>query len=120
MEEVWLEKFPGDESSIHLTDMPSTPTTWRNEELAIKWAVIRQARRAVTAALEVQRTDKVIGSSLEASPVVYLEEQETFDILDSIPFTDICITSSVKLSLDKAPKAAFSTEEVKGLSLIHI
>ena len=117
MEEVWLERYPGDESSIHLTDMPSTPTTWRNEELAIKWTLIRQARRAVTAALEVQRTDKVIGSSLEASPVVYLEDQETFNILDSIPFTDICITSSIKLSLDKAPKTAFSTEEVKGIKV---
>ena len=117
MEEVWLERYPGDESSIHLTDMPSTPKTWLNEELAKKWAVIRQARRAVTAALELQRTDKVIGSSLEASPVVYLEDQGTFDILDSIPFTDVCITSSIKLSLEKAPKTAFSTEEVKGIKV---
>ena len=117
MEEVWLERYPGDKSSIHLTDMPSTPKTWINEELAVKWAIIRQARRAVTAALEVQRTNKIIGSSLEASPVVYLEDQETFDILDSIPFTDICITSSINLSLDKAPKTAFSTEEVKGIKV---
>ena len=117
MEEVWLERYPGDESSIHLTDMPSTPKTWLNEELAKKWTIIRQARRAVTAALELQRTDKVIGSSLEASPVVYLEDQGTFDILDSIPFTDVCITSSVKLSLEKAPKTAFSTEEVKGIKV---
>ena len=117
MEEVWLERYPGDESSIHLTDMPSTPKTWLNEELAKKWTLIRQARRAVTAALEVQRTDKVIGSSLEASPVVYLEDQETFDLLESIPFSDICITSSIKLSLDKAPKEAFSTEEVKGIKV---
>jgi len=117
MEEVWLERYPGDESSIHLTDMPSTPKTWLNEELAKKWTVIRQARRAVTAALELQRTDKVIGSSLEASPVVYLEDQETFDLLESIPFSDICITSSIKLSLDKAPEEAFSTEEVKGIKV---
>jgi isoleucyl-tRNA synthetase len=117
MEEVWLERYPGNESSIHLTDMPSTPKTWLNEELAKKWTVIRQTRRAVTAALEVQRTDKVIGSSLEASPVVYLEEQETFDLLESIPFSDICITSSIKLSLDKAPEEAFSTEEVKGIKV---
>tara|TARA_Y100000589_G_scaffold259196_1_gene248723 strand:- start:330 stop:3248 length:2919 start_codon:yes stop_codon:yes gene_type:complete len=117
MEEVWLERYPGDESSIHLTDMPSTPKTWLNEELAKKWTLIRQARRAVTAALEVQRTDKVIGSSLEASPIVYLEDQETFDLLESIPFSDICITSSIKLSLDKAPKEAFSTEEVKGIKV---
>jgi isoleucyl-tRNA synthetase len=117
MEEVWLERYPGEDSSIHLTDMPSTPKTWINEELAAKWAIIRQARRAVTAALEVQRTNKVIGSSLEASPVVYLEDQQTFDILNSIPFADICITSSIELSLDKAPKSAFSSEEAKGIKI---
>jgi isoleucyl-tRNA synthetase len=117
MEEVWLERYPGDDSSIHLTDMPSTPKTWMNEELVAKWAIIRQARRAVTAALEVQRTNKVIGSSLEASPVVYLEDQQAFDILNSIPFADICITSSIKLSLDKASKSAFSSEEAKGIKI---
>ena len=117
MEEVWLERYPSEDSSIHLTDMPSTPKTWINEELAAKWAIIRQARRAVTAALEVQRTNKVIGSSLEASPVVYLEDQQTFDILNSIPFADICITSSIELSLDKAPKSAFSSEEAMGISI---
>ena len=117
MEEVWLERYPGDDSSIHLTDMPNTPKAWRNEELATKWAIIRQARRAVTAALEVQRTEKVIGSSLEAYPVIHLEDQKTFDILDSIPFADICITSSIKLSLENAPETAFSTEEIKGIKI---
>ena len=33
MEEVWLERFPGDQSSIHLTDMPSTPADWLDEPL---------------------------------------------------------------------------------------
>ena len=117
MEEVWLERYPGDNSSIHLTDMPNTPKAWRNEELAKKWAIIRQARRAVTAALEVQRTEKVIGSSLEAYPVIHLEDQKTFEILDSIPFADICITSSIKLSLENAPETAFSTEEIKGIKI---
>jgi isoleucyl-tRNA synthetase len=117
MEEVWLERYPSEDSSIHLTDMPGTPKTWVNEELAAKWAIIRKARRAVTAALEVQRTNKVIGSSLEASPIVYLEDQQTFDILNSIPFADICITSSIELSLDKAPKSAFSSEEAKGIKI---
>ncbi len=29
MEEVWLERYPGDESSIHLVDFPDTPDGWR-------------------------------------------------------------------------------------------
>ena len=76
MEEVWLERYPGDESSVHLIDIPETQELG-DESLATKWATVRQARRAVTAALELKRNDKIIGSSLEASPVVYLEDQTT-------------------------------------------
>ena len=57
--------------------------SWRDEALAAKWAMVRRARRAVTAALEVQRTDKVIGASLEAAdckgstPLFYAAETWT-------------------------------------------
>ena len=30
MEEVWLERYPGDDSSVHLVDFPETPASWRN------------------------------------------------------------------------------------------
>ena len=46
-----------------------TVSIWRDDALAAKWAKVREVRRVVTAALEVQRTDKVIGASLEAAPV---------------------------------------------------
>ena len=63
MEEVWLCRFPGDDSSVHLQDMPETPAAWLNPALAAKWDGIRAARRVVTGALEIQRTAKVIGAS---------------------------------------------------------
>ncbi|WP_333816409.1 isoleucine--tRNA ligase, partial [Tabrizicola sp.] len=69
MEEVWLERFPGEDSSVHLVDFPETPAAWRDAALAAKWETIRDVRRVVTGALEVQRTAKVIGASLEAAPV---------------------------------------------------
>ena len=118
MEEVWLERFPGDDSSIHLTDMPDTPGDWLNEPLAAKWAGIRQARRVVTSALEIQRTDKVIGASLEASPVVHVRDDEVRAALASVNFADICITSDVVLSGDPAPAEAFRMPEVDGISVV--
>ena len=72
MEEVWLERFPGDASSVHLVDFDETPSDWRNDALAAKWATVRSVRRVVTGALEVERTAKVIGASLEAAPTVYV------------------------------------------------
>jgi len=118
MEEVWLERFPGDDSSIHLIDMPVTPEAWRDEALAAKWGGIRGARRVVTAALEVQRTDKVIGASLEAGPVVHVADAALKDVLLSVPFEDICITSSISVTGDVAPDDAFRVPEVAGVAVV--
>jgi len=117
MEEVWLERFPGEDSSVHLVDIPDTPEAWRDAALAEKWAVIRRARRAVTAALEVQRRDKVIGASLEAAPVVHVDA-DTRDILATVDFADLCITSAISLSADPAPAEAFRLPEVPGVGVV--
>ncbi|WP_439525402.1 isoleucine--tRNA ligase [Roseovarius mucosus] len=118
MEEVWLSRFPGEDSSIHLTDIPDTPAEWLNEPLAAKWAMVRQARRVVTAALEVQRTDKVIGASLEAAPVVHIRDAEMLTALKSVDFADICITSDLMLTGDPRPDEAFRLPEVDTVGVV--
>lgn len=118
MEEVWLERFPGDDSSVHLIDMPDTPRDWINEPLAAKWAKVRQARRVVTAALEVQRTDKVIGASLEAAPVVHVREADVLAALETVNFADVCITSDVQLTGDPSPAEAYRLPEIEGVSVV--
>ncbi len=118
MEEVWLERYPGEETSVHLTDIPETPSAWRNEALAAKWAKIRAARRVVTAALEVQRTAKVIGASLEAAPTVYVEARAQIGELSEADFADICITSGIVVSTETAPEGAFVLEDVPGVAVV--
>src|SRR6056300_1127326 len=117
MEEVWLERYPGDESSVHLVDIPDTPAAWLNPELAEKWTMIRRVRRVVTAALEVQRTEKVIGASLEAAPTLYLADQVVKEVLQSVPFHDICITSAITITDGDAPDDAFALPEIDGMSV---
>ena len=118
MEEVWLERFPGEDSSVHMVDMPETPAAWRDDALAAKWAGVRRARRVVTAALEIQRTEKVIGASLEAAPVVHVEEADLLAALKSIAFDDICITSAIYLTGDPMPNDAFRLPEVPGVGVV--
>ncbi len=117
MEEVWLERFPGEDSSVHLNDIPETPAAWKNDALAAKWSKIRAARRVVTAALEVQRTNKVIGASLEAAPVIYIEDPELAVVLQSVPFQDICITSDLTISEDAAAADAYRLDDIKGIAV---
>ncbi len=117
MEEVWLERFDGKGSSIHLEDIPTTPDGWLDDELAAKWARVRAARRVVTAALEVQRTDKVIGASLEAAPTVYVEDAEQRAALESVSFEDVTITSAITVTGDAAPADAFRVPDIAGVAV---
>ncbi|KRW95389.1 isoleucine--tRNA ligase [Paracoccus sp. MKU1] len=118
MEDVWLSRFPSEEGSVHLQDFPATPTDWLNEPLARKWETIRRVRRVVTAALEIKRSDKVIGASLEAAPVVHVEEADELKALKSVDFADICITSDLSLTADPAPGEAFRLSEVPGIGVV--
>jgi isoleucyl-tRNA synthetase len=117
MEEVWLERFPGEESSVHLVDFPETPAAWRDEALAAKWETIRDVRRVVTGALEVQRTAKVIGSSLEAAPEVFVTP-EMMALLETVTFEEVCITSCVWLSTKPVPEGAFALADVPQVAVV--
>ena len=118
MEDVWLSRFPEDGQSVHLQDMPATPADWLDEPLAAKWAQIRQVRRVVTAALEVQRTAKVIGASLEAAPVVHVADAAVLKALKSVDFAKLCITSDIVLTNDPMPEEAFRMPEVPGVGVV--
>jgi isoleucyl-tRNA synthetase len=117
-EEVWLCRNPGEGSSVHLTDFPVTPAEWKNDALAAKWDGIRSVRRVVTGALEVQRTAKVIGASLEAAPVVHVADTAILAALKSVDFADTCITSGISLTADPEPAEAFRLPDVPGVGVV--
>nr|WP_213395122.1 isoleucine--tRNA ligase [Yoonia sp.] len=117
MEEVWLERFPGDDSSVHLEDFAETPDDWRDDALAAKWATVRRARRVVTGALEVERTGKVIGASLEAAPTVHVTA-DVAKVLETTAFDDLCITSAITISTEAAPEGAFRLDDVADIAVV--
>ena len=90
----------------------------RDEVLAAKWQKIRRVRRVVTAALEIQRQDKVIGASLEAAPVVHVRDKDLLKQVKSVEFDDICITSDLQLTGDPLPSEAFRLPEVEGVGVV--
>src|SRR3546814_3161965 len=75
---------------------PAVPAGWLDESLAAKWAKVREVRRAVTGALEVERAAKRIGSSLQAHPVVYIERPELRDAVAAVDFAEVAITSDIR------------------------
>jgi isoleucyl-tRNA synthetase len=102
---------------VHLQTFPVIPAAWKDEALAAKWATLRDVRRVVTGALEVERRAKTIGSSLESSPILYgqLALLAAFDGLDA---AEICITSGLRLMVADVPDTAFTLADVPGVGVV--
>ncbi len=109
-EEAWLERYPSEDGSIHLTLFPETPAEWRDKHLAAKWKKVRAVRRVVTGALEVERREKRIGASLEAAPVVYIGDPDLLAAYEGLDAAELFITSDATLTGDAAPAEAFRFE----------
>ncbi|MCW0000520.1 isoleucine--tRNA ligase [Pararhizobium sp. YC-54] len=115
-EEAWLSRDPS-AVSVHLEQFPLVPAEWRDEALAEKWKKVREVRRAVTGALEVERRDKRIGSSLEAAPVVHVADAGLLKALEGQDFAEICITSGVTIVEGKGPQGAFRLDDLSTVSV---
>jgi len=98
MEEVWQYRpqgcFGQDVPSVHMKTFMKMPSHWHNEALAVKYTKLGQVRSAVLMALEPKRADKTIGSSLEAHPVITLDE-DLFKAAQGVDLAELCITSQV-------------------------
>ena len=116
-EEAWLVRWGEDADSVHLRTFPDVPAAWRDEELAARWERIRALRRVVTGALEIERKEKRLGSSLQAHPTVHADADYR-RALDGIDLAEIAITSGATL-VDGAPAAGgFAVAEVPGVTVV--
>jgi isoleucyl-tRNA synthetase len=117
-EEGWRMYKPDAEPSVHLTLFPEGLEKLRDDKLAAKWETIRNVRRVVTGALELERAAKNIGSSLEASPVIYVADRDMLATLFDIDLAEICITSNYEVREGEAPAAAFRLDAVPGVAVV--
>jgi len=116
-EEAWLARDPR-AASVHLEPFPVVPADWRDAALADKWRKVRAVRRVVTGALELERAQKRIGSSLEAAPIVFVTDKELFAAIVDVDFAEICITSAATLVEDVGPDDAFRLPDVAGVAVV--
>jgi isoleucyl-tRNA synthetase len=117
-EEAWRMYRPDAEPSVHLTLFPENLEGLRDDKLAAKWEAIRNVRRVVTGALELERAAKNIGSSLEASPVIYVADRDMLATLFVTDLAEICITSNYEVREGEAPASAFRLDAVPGVAVV--
>ncbi|UYN94400.1 MAG: isoleucine--tRNA ligase [Enhydrobacter sp.] len=120
-EEAWLARpkdVPdGTVESVHLRLYPAVAAGWLDPALGEKWKTVRALRRVVTGALELERAEKRIGSSLQAAPRVHAD-REYIAAMQGLDLAEICITSGGGLSEGPAPAGAFSLADVDGVAVV--
>ena len=108
-EEAWLTRHGGDaNASVHLRTFPEADTNWRDDALAAKWEKVRRLRRVVTGALEIERAEKRIGSSLQAAPDVFADD-ETVAAMAGVDLAASRVTGHVPCYRSSSPPSTFGT-----------
>ena len=114
-EEAWGYRNKGvfaDTESVHLNNFIVPPKAWNDEALAKRWDTVKEIRSAVLGAIEPKRTDKTLGSSLEAHPQIFLNA-DTAKAVDGVDFAEVCITSQATVSVEnnEAPRVVVETAQ---------
>jgi isoleucyl-tRNA synthetase len=116
-EEAWLARH-GDAAgrSIHLELFPQVPDVWRDPVLGARWAELRDLRRVVTGALELERAAKRIGSSLQAAVDIYVPDALA-GLLRGVDLAELCITSAATVVVGAPPEGAFQLPDAPGIGV---
>ena len=117
-EEAWWVRGCGPEESVHLRLFPEVPTEWRDDALAERWSKLREVRRVITGAIEVERAEKRLGSSLQAEVLVAIEPAELRSALAGLDLAEVTITSGVTVKAEAPTGDAFTLDEVPGVGVV--
>ena len=98
-EEAWQSRL-GKDTSVHNQNFPKVNDSWKNSEIFSKWEHLKLIRKAVNGAIEIERKNKLLGSSLEASVEIYFKDKDGINKINVNDLENICIVS--KLSITQA------------------
>ena len=85
-----------------------------NQQLFQKWDSLKKVRKVVNSAIEIKRSNKEIGSSLEAALKIKLNKEDSM-ISKEIDLAELCITSSVKIENTDSKETTVQTFKAEGV-----
>jgi isoleucyl-tRNA synthetase len=111
-EEAWQSRYQDNSTSILLQTITEKDFTYSNSNLEKSFDELKRVRKSVTAALEIKRNEKLIGSSLQAKAIIYIPS-ETKQILSTLDLAEMCIVSCVEIKdiAEKTPSSLNFEEE---------
>jgi isoleucyl-tRNA synthetase len=116
-EEAWLQRYgTAPETSVHLQHFPAVPEAWLDPALGLTWRRVRDLRRVVTGAIELERAAKRLGASLQAQVMVHAGA-EYAAALDGLDLAMLSIVSAATLTDAPATEGAFTLPDVPGVAV---
>ena len=115
-EEIFQILNQGKNLSIHLETFPDIPLKWENQNLFRKWDKLKIIRNVTNAAIEIKRSNKEIGSSLEADVEIYLSE-EYLKLVQDINLSEYFITSKASAKPMVNDDKLFKLSEVDNVKI---
>ena len=103
--------------SVHLQSFPKIPKNWENKKVFEKWEKFKIIRKVVNAAIEVKRSNKDIGSSLEASIEIYLSD-EYLKLVKDLDLSEYFITSDAIAKKINNNINLFKLDEIEGIKVL--
>ncbi len=116
-DEAWALRH-GEQSCVHTEQFPDASESWRDQELEARWTKVMKVRSVVTGALEIERREKRIGSSLESAPVIYIADEALSRAVRDIDMAEICITSDAHVEQGEGPEEAYRLVEVRDVAVV--
>ena len=116
-DEAWALRH-GEDVCVHTVQFPDVSASWRDLELEAKWMKVMKVRSVVTGALEIERREKRIGSSLESAPAIYISDDALSGAVSEIDLAEICITSDARIEPGEGPADAYRLAEVRGVAVV--
>jgi len=111
-DEVYSLINKGDKN-IHEHSFVKVPKDWENKELNEKWDQLFKIKQEANIAIEEKRSSKEIGSSLEAS-VKLKVDQNKYNLLKNLDLAEYLITSKAEKELSKNEKIKIDVSKAKG------
>ena len=102
-----------DKESIHEKHFPKIPNKWKNDNLDTKWKKLLKIKQNANIAIEEKRTNKEIGSSLEAELKISVNN-ENFNLLEELDLAEFFITSKAEKYKNNEKDLAIEVFKAKG------
>ena len=111
-EEAWQSRHQDNSTSILSQIITEKDFTYSYSNLEKSFDELKRVRKSVTAALEIKRNEKLIGSSLQAKAIIYIPS-EIKQILSALDLAEMCIVSGVEIKdiAEKTPSSMNFEEE---------